>query len=334
MLMNQIAAQIVNEETFPEILTPQALNFLEKLHLHFDEKRRSLLEMRNQINEKLNEEKSFQLLEKKEYIREGDWTVASLPRDLRDRRVEITGPVDRKMIIDGLNSGAQTFIADFEAASSPTWESMMHGQINLKDAIRRVIDFEGPNGKSYKLNEETAVLIVRPRGLHLDERNLIMNGKPMSASLVDFGLYLFHNAKELLTRGTGPYFYLPKVENHLEARFWNDVFVYSQNDLRIPQSTIKATVLIETVPAAFEMDEILYELQEHSAGLNCGRWDYLVSYIKKFHKYPEKPLPNRASVTMETPSMYSFAQLASQTCRKREAMAIGGMTAYSKLQQA
>lgn len=328
MFTNQVGIQIKQEKTFPEILTPQALEFLEKLHYHFDERRRNLLEIRQQIQEKLNEGKSLQFLEETNHIREGDWTVARLPKDLQDRRVEITGPVDRKMIINALNSGAKSFMADFEDATSPTWDNMMYGQKNLKDAIRRVIDFEAPNGKKYELNKETAVLIVRPRGIHLDEDHLKVAGKSMSASLVDFGLYLFHNATELLARGTGPYLYLPKVENHLEARLWNDVFVFSQNELGIPQGTIKATVLIETITAAFEMDEILYELQEHAAGLNCGRWDYIFSYIKKFHNDPERILPDRATVTMEVPFMRSYSQLAIQTCHKRNAMAIGGMAAH------
>ncbi|GGN61637.1 malate synthase A [Oceanobacillus indicireducens] len=330
MLTNQtsVSVQIEHEQTFPKILTPQALEFLGKLHEHFDERRRNLLEIRQQIQEKLNEGRQLQFLKETKHIREGDWTVGRLPKDLQDRRVEITGPVDRKMIINALNSGAKAFMADFEDATSPTWENMMNGQINLKDAIRRSIDFEADNGKRYELNEDTAVLIVRPRGWHLEERHLRCNGKSMSASLVDFGLYLYHNATELIARGTGPYFYLPKVENHLEARLWNEVFVFAQNELGIPQGTIKATVLIETITAAFEMDEILYELRDHAAGLNCGRWDYIFSYIKKFHKDPERILPDRATVTMEVPFMRSYSQLAIKTCHKRNAMAIGGMAAH------
>lgn len=328
MLTNQSAVEIEHRETFPEILTPQALEFLEKLHTNFDERRRNLLEIRQQIQKKLNEGKYLKFLEETKHIRESEWTVGQIPKDLRDRRVEITGPVERKMIINALNSGAKAFMADFEDATSPTWENMMNGQINLKDAVRRTIDFTGPNGKKYVLNENPAVLIVRPRGWHLEENHLMVNGKPMSGSLVDFGLYLYHNASELLAQGSGPYFYLPKIENHLEARLWNDIFVFSQNELGIPQGTIKATVLIETITAAFEMDEILFELREHAAGLNCGRWDYIFSYIKKFHKDPERILPDRAAVTMEVPFMRAYSLLAIKTCHKRNAFAMGGMAAH------
>lgn len=327
MLMNQTTVQIEHESHFKDILTPQALEFLEKLHHHFEERRRNLLEIRQQIQEKLKEGKQLQFLSETKQVREGNWTIDQLPSDLQDRRVEITGPVDRKMIINALNSGAKTFMADFEDATSPTWENVMNGQINLKDAIRRAIDFEAENGKKYALRDETAVLIVRPRGWHLEENHLTVDGKTMSASLVDFGLYLYHNAKELLSRGSGPYFYLPKIENHLEARLWNDVFIFSQNELGIPQGTIKATVLIETITAAFEMDEILYEIREHAAGLNCGRWDYIFSYIKKFHQNPDRILPDRSTVTMEVPFMRAYSLLAIQTCHKRNAMAIGGMAA-------
>lgn len=328
MLTNQSAVEIEHRETFPEILTPQALEFLEKLHTNFDERRRNLLEIRQQIQKKLNEGKHLKFLEETKHIRESEWTVGQIPKDLRDRRVEITGPVERKMIINALNSGAKAFMADFEDATSPTWENMMNGQINLKDAVRRTIDFTGPNGKKYVLNENPAVLIVRPRGWHLEENHLMVNGKPMSGSLVDFGLYLYHNASELLAQGSGPYFYLPKIENHLEARLWNDIFVFSQNELGIPQGTIKATVLIETITAAFEMDEILFELREHAAGLNCGRWDYIFSYIKKFHKDPKRILPDRAAVTMEVPFMRAYSLLAIKTCHKRNAFAMGGMAAH------
>lgn len=327
MLMNQATVKVTHERQFSEILTPAALKFLEKLHSNFNEQRQYLLEYRQQLQKELNEGKQLQFLEETKHIREGNWTIGQLPQDLQDRRVEITGPVDRKMIINALNSGAKGFMADFEDATSPTWENVMDGQCNLRDAIRRTIDFEAANGKRYELQEETAVLIVRPRGWHLEEKHIQVNGEPMSASLVDFGLYFFHNAKELLKRGTGPYFYLPKVENHLEARLWNDVFVFSQNELGLSQGTIKATVLIETITAAFEMDEILYELREHAAGLNCGRWDYIFSCIKKFHQYPERLLPDRSLVTMEVPFMRSYSLLAIQTCHKRNAMAIGGMAA-------
>ena len=322
----KIAVQ--SKKRYEEILTPKALAFLEKLHDHFDERRRNLLELRQHMQEELNKGKRLGFLRETKSIREGDWTIAPLPKDLLDRRVEITGPVDRKMMINALNSGAKTFMADFEDASSPTWENMMEGQINLRDAIRREIDFQADNGKYYKLKEDTAVLIVRPRGWHLEEKHIQVAGRPMSGSLVDFGLYFFHNAKELIKRGTGPYFYLPKLENHLEARLWNDVFIYAQNELGIPQGTIKATVLIETITAAFEMDEILYELRDHSAGLNCGRWDYIFSFIKKFQKHPDVILPDRSVVTMEVPFMRAYSLLAIQTCHKRNAPAIGGMAAH------
>ncbi|HLT56787.1 MAG TPA: malate synthase A, partial [Bacillota bacterium] len=317
MLLTKPKIAVQSKKRYEEILTPKALAFLEKLHDHFDERRRNLLELRQHMQEELNKGKRLGFLRETKSIREGDWTIAPLPKDLLDRRVEITGPVDRKMMINALNSGAKTFMADFEDASSPTWENMMEGQINLRDAIRREIDFQADNGKYYKLKEDTAVLIVRPRGWHLEEKHIQVAGRPMSGSLVDFGLYFFHNAKELIKRGTGPYFYLPKLENHLEARLWNDVFVFAQNDLGIPQGTIKATVLIETITAAFEMDEILYELRDHSAGLNCGRWDYIFSFIKKFQKHPDVILPDRSVVTMEVPFMRAYSLLAIQTCHKR-----------------
>ncbi|MFD2637767.1 malate synthase A [Piscibacillus salipiscarius] len=310
-----------------DVLTNEALDFLYELHNRFNNRRIGLLQNRQLQTERLQNGEQLNFLKDTEDIRAGDWTVAPLPDDLLDRRVEITGPVDRKMIINALNSGAKTFMADFEDASSPTFESMMNGQINLKDAIRRQIDFTSENGKEYKLNEDPAVLIVRPRGWHLDEQHLVVDGEPMSGSLVDFGLYFFHNAKELISRGSGPYFYLPKLENYLEARLWNDVFIFAQDYLGIPQGTIKATVLIETITAAFEMDEILYELKDHSAGLNCGRWDYIFSYIKKFHHDPNYVLPDRATVTMESPFMRAYSLLAIQTCHKRNAPAIGGMAA-------
>lgn len=327
MLIKNTEVQITSEERYEEILTPEALEFIGKLHNHFDERRRNLLEIRKKLQEKLNEGGKLDFLKETKDVRDDQWEIDPLPRDLQDRRVEITGPVNRKMIINALNSGAKTFMADFEDATSPTWENMMQGQINLRDAIRKQIDFQAENGKSYSLNDDPAVLMVRPRGWHLEEKNIRVNNKPLSASLVDFGLYLFHNAKELLHRGTGPYFYLPKLENHLEARLWNDIFVFVQNDLGIPQGTIKATVLIETITAAFEMDEILYELKEHSAGLNCGRWDYIFSYIKKFQTDPDVILPDRSIVTMEVPFMRSYSLLAIKTCHKRGAPAIGGMAA-------
>ncbi|NPC94655.1 malate synthase A [Bacillus sp. WMMC1349] len=312
---------------YEEILTDEALQFIGRLEHHFGERRRELLNLRKTVQTEIDKGKNPDFLAETKHIREGDWTVAKIPADLRDRRVEITGPVDRKMVINALNSGAKVFMADFEDANSPTWENCLEGQINLRDAIRGTISFTNENGKRYHLNDNPAVLKVRPRGWHLEEKHVLVDGKSVSASLFDFGLYFFHNAKALIEKGSGPYFYLPKLENHLEARLWNDVFVYSQNDLRIPQGTIRATVLIETILAAFEMDEILYELKEHSAGLNCGRWDYIFSFIKKFRNRDEVILPDRSAVTMTVPNMRAYSLLAIQTCHKRNAHAIGGMAA-------
>lgn len=310
-----------------EILTEGAVDFLHKLHRNFNEKRKSLLEQREKAQEAFNQGATLHFLDETKDIRESDWTFADIPEDLQDRRVEITGPVDRKMIINALNSGAKTFMADFEDSSSPTWSNMINGQKNLKDAIRREVDFTADNGKFYQLNDNPAVLIVRPRGWHLEETHLTVENEPMSGSLVDFGLYFYHNAKQLIEQGSGPYFYLPKLENHQEARLWNDVFVFAQDELGIPQGTIKATVLIETISAAFEMDEILFELKEHSAGLNCGRWDYIFSYIKNFQNHEHVLFPDRKLVTMEVPFMRAYSLLTIQTCHKRNAPAIGGMAA-------
>jgi malate synthase len=260
-------------------------------------------------------------------VREREWTVAPIPADLMDRRVEITGPVERKMIINALNSGASVFMADFEDANSPTWHNAVIGQVNLRDAIRRTIGYTSPEGKVYRLNEKTAVLLVRPRGWHLVEKHITLDGQPIPGGLFDFGLYFFHNAHELLKRGSGPYFYLPKLESHLEARLWNDVFVRAQALLGLPTGTIRATVLIETIVAAFEMDEILYELREHSAGLNAGRWDYIFSCIKKFKVDRNFCLADRARVTMTAPFMRAYALLLLKTCHRRNAPAIGGMSA-------
>src|SRR5690348_13350185 len=260
-------------------------------------------------------------------IRAGDWKCAPIPKDLIDRRVEITGPTDRKMVINALNSGAKMFMADFEDANSPTWHNMIDGQINLRDAIRRTIAFRSPEGKDYKLNEQTAVLLVRPRGWHLDEKHVLVDGKEITGALFDFGLYFFHNAHELLNRGGGPYFYLPKMESHVEARIWNDVFNLAQDELKIPRGTIRATALIETIPAAFEMDEILYELRDHSVGLNCGRWDYIFSCIKKFRAKKDFILADRALVTMTTHFMHSYSLLCIKTCHRRNTFAMGGMAA-------
>ncbi|WP_050615237.1 malate synthase A [Bacillus testis] len=312
---------------YEEILTADALAFIEKLEEHFGERRLELLAQREEVQKQLNQGMVPCFLEETKHIRDGDWSVGNIPSDLLDRRVEITGPVDRKMIINALNSGAKVFMADFEDANSPTWNNAIEGQMNLRDAVRGVIDFTGPNGKKYMLNEQHAVLKIRPRGWHLEEKHVTYKGRPVSGSLFDFGLYFFHNAKELIEKGSGPYFYLPKMENHLEARLWNDVFIYSQNYLGIPQGTIKATVLVETIMAAFEMDEILFELKEHSVGLNCGRWDYIFSYIKKLRNHEDVILPDRSQVTMTVPFMRAYSQLAIQTCHKRNAHAIGGMAA-------
>ncbi|WP_310583621.1 malate synthase A, partial [Deinococcus sp.] len=303
------------------------LELVAGLHRTIAARRLELLAAREARQARLEAGEQLEFLPQTASVRTGDWKVAPLPSDLQDRRVEITGPVDRKMIINALNSGARVFMADFEDASSPTWENCVAGQINLKDAVRRTITLE-QGGKSYRLNDETAVLMIRPRGWHLPEKHVTLDGETLSGSLFDFGLYFFHNAAELLSRGSGPYFYLPKLESHLEARLWNDVFVYAQDALGVPQGSVRATVLIETIVAAFEMDEILYELKGHSAGLNCGRWDYIFSYIKKFRQDGSKILPDRAKVTMATPMMENYSRLAIQTCHRRGAPAIGGMSAF------
>ncbi|QHE50903.1 malate synthase A [Pontibacillus sp. HMF3514] len=316
-----------NSSSFAEILTPEALDFLEQLHQRFNPRRLELLSQRAKIQKHLNQGLKPSFPKETAHIRESEWRIHPLPHDLQDRRVEITGPVDRKMVINGLNSGAKVFMADFEDANSPTWSNTIQGQINLRDAIRRTINFQNEKGKTYALNEETATLMVRPRGWHLEEKHLTLNGEKASASLIDFGLYFFHNVKPLLEKESGPYFYLPKLENHLEARLWNDIFLFSQDALNIPRGTIKATVLVETILAAFEMDEILYELKEHSAGMNCGRWDYIFSYLKKFRNDPAVILPDRSEVTMTSPFMRAYSLLTIQTCHRRGAPAIGGMAA-------
>jgi len=323
--MNNMAVMEPQAET--AVLTPEAQSFLKKLATKFESRRQELLTRRKVVQKEINDGKMPDFLSGTADIRRSEWKVASIPKDLLDRRVEITGPVDRKMIINALNSGASVFMADFEDSNSPTWQNNIEGQFNLRDAVRGTITFESPEGKKYSLNEKRATLFVRPRGWHLDEKHFPVTGKPMSASLFDFGLYFFHNAKELLSRGTGPYFYLPKMESHLEARLWNDVFNFSQDELGIPRGSIRATVLIETILAAFEMDEILYELREHSAGLNCGRWDYIFSFIKKFRNKPEFVLPNRAEVTMERHFLSSYVELLIQTCHRRGIHAMGGMAA-------
>ena len=321
----EIKGEITPE--FAEILTPEALNFVATLVRAFSGRREELLQRRAQRQAEIDAGKMPDFLPETEHIRSGDWTITPVPADLQDRRVEITGPVERKMVINALNSGAKVFMADFEDSFAPTWEGAIQGQINVRDAVNRTITFNNPDGKQYALNEKTATLLVRPRGWHLFEKHVLMDGKPISGGIFDFGLYFFHNAKTLIDKGTGPYFYLPKLENHLEARLWNDVFVLAQQELGIPQGTIKATVLIETILATFEMDEILYELREHSAGLNCGRWDYIFSAIKKFRNIPDYILPDRAQVTMTTHFMRSYSLLAIKTCHRRNAHAVGGMAA-------
>lgn len=314
---------------FEQILTPEAIAFVVELERRFGARRLELLAAREARQARLDRGEKPDFLAETADVRAGDWTIAPLPQDLQDRRVEITGPVDRKMIINALNSGARLFMADFEDSNTPTWANQIEGQINLRDAVRRTIEFTDPaSGKHYRLNEKSAVLKVRPRGWHLEERHLLVDGRPMSGGLFDFGLFFFHNAKELLARGSGPYFYLPKMEGHLEARLWNDAFTYAEQALGVPHGSIKATVLIETILAAFEMDEILYELRDHSAGLNCGRWDYIFSFIKKFRTDPGAVLPDRAEVTMATHMMNSYSLLAIKTCHRRNAPAIGGMAAF------
>lgn len=310
------------------ILSGEAREFISELHRRFEHTRQSLLNDRDLRQADIDAGRRPDFLVETADIRAGDWRVAPLPDDLADRKVEITGPVDRKMIINALNSGARVFMADFEDASSPTWRNMIEGQANLYDAIRRQVDFTTPEGKSYELHDEVATLMVRPRGWHLVEKHIEIDGQPVAASLVDFGLFFFHNAAELIERGSGPYFYLPKLESHLEARLWNDVFVFAQERLGVPRSSIRATVLIETISAAFEMDEILYELRDHSAGLNAGRWDYIFSMIKRFRNRPGFVLPDRSDVTMSVPFMEAYTRLLIQTCHRRGAHAMGGMSAF------
>jgi len=312
---------------YDEILTRDALSFVAKLHRAFESRRRECLQHRQDRQEAFDLGESLDFLAETKHIREGDWSCAPIPRDLQDRRVEITGPTDRKMVINALNSGAKVFMADFEDANAPSWANMVEGQINLRDAIRRTITFTNPEGKEYRLNERTAVLFVRPRGWHLNEKHLLVDGEPVAGAFFDFGLFFFHNARELIARGSGPYFYLPKMESHLEARIWNDAFKLAQDELGIQQGTVRATVLIETIPAAFEMDEILHELREHSAGLNCGRWDYIFSCIKKFRRKPDFLLADRAVITMTTHFMHSYSLLCIKTCHRRKTFAMGGMAA-------
>jgi malate synthase len=309
------------------ILTPEARAFLSKLAARFEPRRQELLARRRTVQQDIDNGKLPDFLPETAGIRQSDWQVAPIPKDLRDRRVEITGPVDRKMIINALNSGANVFMADFEDSNSPTWNNNIEGQHNLRDAVRGTIRYESPEGKRYQVGPNPATLFVRPRGWHLEEKHFLVDGKPISASLFDFGLFFFHNAAALLSKGTGPYFYLPKMESHLEARLWNDVFCFAQDELGIPRGSIRATVLIETILAAFEMDEILYELRDHSAGLNCGRWDYIFSFIKKFRAHPEFVLPDRSQVTMERRFLSSYVELLIQICHRRGIHAMGGMAA-------
>jgi malate synthase len=309
------------------ILTPEACAFLVALFRKFDSRRQELLRARAALQLELDSGVLPDFLASTRSIREGAWKVAPAPADLQDRRTEITGPVDRKMVINALNSGAKVFMADFEDATSPTWENLLDGHVNLGDAVRRTITFTSPEGKAYKLNEKTATLLVRPRGWHLPEKHVLLDGKPVSGSLFDFGLYFFHNARELLARGSGPYFYVPKMESHLEARLWNDVFVHSQAALGVPQGSIRATALIETILGAFEAEEILYELRDHSSGLNCGRWDYIFSCIKKLHARKDYIFPDRTQVTMTAPFMRAYSLYVIKVCHRRGAHAMGGMAA-------
>jgi malate synthase len=311
-----------------DILTPGAIDFVAELARKFGDRVAGLLAQRQEVQSRLSSGQRLDFLAETRAVREGDWKVAPLPPDLLDRRVEITGPTDRKMVINALNSGASVYMADFEDATSPTWHNLVDGQRNLRAAIRRMlVHKDETSGKRYQLNDQVAVLMVRPRGWHLPEKHFLVDGRPVPGALFDFGLYLFHNAQELRSRGSGPYFYLPKMEHHLEARLWNDVFLFSQERLGLPRGTIKATCLIETLPAAFQMDEILFELREHSAGLNCGRWDYIFSFIKKLRDDPASVLPDRGQVTMTQPFMRAYTRLLIKTCHRRGVHAMGGMAA-------
>jgi len=321
----EITAQPTPESA--QILTPDAVAFAARLQRAFGPRRTELLARRAVRQARFDAGELPDFLAETAAVRGGEWKCDAVPADIQDRRVEITGPVDRKMIINALNSGASVFMADFEDANTPRWENNIQGQLNLRDAIRRRIDYVSPEGKSYRLNDRTATLFVRPRGWHLPEKHVLVDDEPISGGIFDFAIYFFHNAKELTARGSGPYFYLPKLESHLEARLWNDIFVMAQDDLGIPRGTIRATVLIETILAAFEMDEILYELRHHSAGLNAGRWDYIFSCIKKFRSNRDFCLADRALITMTTHFMKSYAELLVKTCHRREIHAMGGMAA-------
>jgi len=316
------------KERYDEILTPGALALIADLHRRFDEQRRRLLKMRDERQKGFDNGELPGFLAETRHIRESDWKVADIPAPLLDRRVEITGPVDRKMVINALNSGAKVFMTDFEDATSPTWDNQIEGQINLKDRWDGKIDFADPDsGKEYRLNANPAVLLVRPRGWHLPEDHLLVDGEPVSGALFDFGLYMFHCARKAIAAGAGPYFYLPKLESHLEARLWNDVIVFTQDSLGLPNGTVKATILIETLPAAFEMDEILWEMKDHIVGLNCGRWDYIFSFIKRLRNNPAFLLPDRGQVVMGKAFLRAYSLLLIKTCHRRGAFAMGGMAA-------
>src|SRR5438067_10079288 len=328
--MRTIEAEIraPGAEGFPDVLTPEALDFLGRLHREVEGHRIGLLEARARKTAELREGGTFGFLSDTTDLRETDWRVADVPNDLRVRKVEITGPTDRKMVINALNSGASVYMADFEDANTPTWTNMVEGQRNLIDAVERKISFKNPDGREYKLNDEIATLVVRPRGWHLVERHLAIDGAPISGAVFDFGLYVFHNARRLLERGSGPYFYLPKMESHREARLWNDIFNWAEDELDLGRGKIKATVLVEVLPLAFEMEEVLYELRDHSAGLNAGRWDYMFSIIKKLGDRKEFILPDRGQVAMTVPFMRAYTELLVKTCHKRGAFALGGMAAF------
>ncbi|MFW6330411.1 MAG: malate synthase A [Gemmatimonadota bacterium] len=326
--LDRVTVRGAEQPDSTRVLTREALEFLRSLHDRFDERRRELLRDREAREGRLLAGERPEFLADTREVREGSWRVAQTPPDLEKRVVEITGPVDRKMMINALNSGADVFMADFEDALSPTWANVIAGQGNCQDAVRRTIRLKTEEGKEYRLNDEIATLLVRPRGWHLPEQHLEVDGQPISASLFDFGLYFFHNARELLERGSGPYFYLPKLESHREARLWNDVFVFAQEHVEVPHGSIRATVLIENVLAAFEMDEILYELRDHMAGLNAGRWDYIFSAIKKFRHREDFVLPDRGRVTMTVPFMRAYTELLVKTCHRRGAHAMGGMAAF------
>ena len=316
------------EPCYERVLTADGVAFAVELERKFGAERERLLSRRADLQQRLDTGWKPDFLPETKVIRDNDWRVAPIPHDIQDRRIEITGPTDRKMVINALNCGANVFMADFEDANTPTWENLIEGQANLTDAVRRTITFDDPEtGRHYSLNDKTAVLFVRPRGWHLPEKHVLVDGKPMSGALFDFALFFFHNAKELVARGSGPYFYLPKIESHLEVRLWNDVFLHAQAKLGLPKGTIRATVLIETIVAAFEMDEILYELRDHSAGLNCGRWDYIYSFIKKFAEDPNCVMPDRGQVTMTSRFLRSYSLLLIKTCHRREIHAMGGMAA-------